>query len=64
MKWYKCGGHLREVDLTASDVDEYIGEDMYHMVYACPRCKTLFICKSQSGDFVEEQLEEVGMIDE
>ena len=59
MKCPKCGEVLVESNITF----ENIPEDVYYTRLFCFRCDTLFEISSQSGDFVEENLCELGEVE-
>lgn len=59
MKCQKCDNTLVESNIS---FEHTIG-DMYHTRYFCFNCDTLYECSSQSGDMIEEYLEELGEVE-
>ena len=57
MKCQKCGEPIVQSNITF----EYV-PDVYTR-YFCFRCDTLYECDSMSGDFVEENLNELGEVE-
>lgn len=48
--------------LVESNMAETVPDDLggyFYQEYYCFNCNTLFVCSSQSGDYVEEYLEVV-----
>lgn len=59
MKCQKCDNTLVESNISF----EHITGDMYYTRYFCFNCDTLYECSSQSGDMIEEYLEELGEVE-
>lgn len=58
MKCPKCGTWLTKSNITY----ETCPEDLYYNRFFCFQCDTLYDQYSQSGDYVEEYLNEMGEI--
>lgn len=59
MKCKKCGN----VMITSNIIFETVKDDQFYERYFCFMCDTLYDCESQSGDYVEEYLNELGEIE-
>ncbi len=59
MKCEKCGEPMVQSNVTF----KHIPNEFFYTRYFCFRCDTLYSCGSLSGDFVEENLSELGEVD-
>lgn len=59
MKCQKCGEVLVNSNITFENVEE----SSFYDRFFCFNCDTLYECSSQSGDFIEEYLRELGEVE-
>jgi len=59
VKCQKCGDVMVESNITF----ESVPDGYFYNRYFCFNCDTLYECSSDSGDFIEEYLNELGEVD-
>ena len=59
MKCPECSTFMVRSNLN----HKYVIDDVYYTKYFCFDCNTLYECTSDSGDMVEEYLDELGRVE-